>query len=117
MAKTKKEEKKNTRTTSRARSRSAPLSPPFSSVRRLKRSTDLPYNFDRGSSLFPFLLPGRNFVCDPFATSLPSRTVLIVTSMNANDLPTLSTSASAVTSSDPGPGDMKDTERSALTPG
>lgn len=55
---------------------------------------------------FVLLRPGRNLVCDPFATSLPSFTVVIVTSMNARYLPILSTLASASTSSNPGPGDM-----------
>jgi hypothetical protein len=45
------------------------------------------YSLDAGGS---FLSPGKNLVWLPFATSLPPFTVVIVTSMNASDLPTAS---------------------------
>mmetsp|Transcript_33080 Transcript_33080/g.53006 ORF Transcript_33080/g.53006 Transcript_33080/m.53006 type:complete len:213 (+) Transcript_33080:665-1303(+) len=73
------------------------------------------YNIEVGGGGCPS--PGRNLVCVPLATSLPPFTVRMVTSRNASDLPTRSTSASTSTSCPLGPGDMKDTPRSTLTPG
>ena len=59
------------------------------------------YSFAR----FCVSVPGKNLVCDPFATTVPCAST-IFTSMNAKFLPSFTNVASTSTSVPESPGDM-----------